>query len=455
VKFFLPKTLKTRIILILCAFFLLSHIISLIIYENNRDKTILLTEATDLAARIEGIVKLASGFPSEDREEILVAAETQFLAMFPETDLLKDIDCQSNTFSELMSEYLQQTFQAIPGVSADVCLREFDTSQLLSSEHSLRGFDVLVSINFPDSEPTVFHAVLPEGQSLLKDRVIIYLLVSIISALLIAWYLIRKTVGPLERLADAANSFGANIDAPSLDESGPAEVTLAANAFNRMQAHLQQLVHGQTEMLAAISHDLRSAITRLQLRTELLQNEAERDGLLRVIEDMGLMIQSVLDYIRGIDPTETPKKINITALVESLCEDLREEGYAVTFHGEDINYSRICRPAAFRRGLQNLIDNAIKYGVEARVSVHQQDNQFCISVQDSGQGIPEDQLELALKPFYRLEKSRNAATGGIGLGLSVAVNVFRAHGGTLILSNLPAGGLEAKVTFAPEASRDK
>lgn len=446
-----PKTLKARATLILCGIFLLSHGVSLLIYEVNRDKTVVLTEATDLAARIVGIVNLARSFPGEDRQRILAAAETQFLATFPMSTSLEDVACQENEFSARMAEHFREAFRNLAGYDAAVCVRSLslENASLLQRP---AGFDVLVSVSFPDGQKSAFHAVLPEGRSLIQESVVLYLIFVAVMALLVAWYMIRKAVAPLEQLADAADKIGVNIDSPAIDENGPYEVALAARAFNRMQARLGRLVHGQTEMLAAISHDLRSAVTRLQLRAELLENTRDREGLLRVVKDMRLMIQSVIDFVRGHDPNEEPRRINMTALVESLCEDLREEGYPVSYESDEEPHPLLCRPTALRRGVHNLIDNAIKYGGSAKVSILRESDDLVIRVWDSGPGIPEDKLESVLRPFYRLEKSRSQDTGGVGLGLAISQNIVQAHGGLFTLCNLKAGGLEARIRLPINAA---
>lgn len=442
-NYLFPKTLKAQTILILCGVFIISHAISFVIYESNREKTVLLTEATDLAARIVGIVTLADSFPNEDRLQILAAAETQFLATFPKTDELNDLACQHNSFSARMSAYLSQAFAPVPGIFSEVCLREFSSTKLVPFVNSQHGFDVLITINFPDGEQTVFHAFLPEGESLLRDSVLIYLFVSFFFALLIAGYLIKKTIFPLERLAQAADEIGVGNDTVQLQEHGPQEVVKAARAFNQMQTRIKRLAHAQTGMLTAISHDLRSAVTRLQLRTELLTKDDEREGMMRVVKDMGSMIQSVLDFVRGVDPSEPLKKMDLVTLVESLCEDLCGEGYPLTYASKPVETTQAwhisCRPVAFRRALQNVIDNAIKYGESAQLTTEIENGQFVISIEDKGPGIPEEQLKNVLKPFFRLEKSRNSDTGGIGLGLSIANNIVREYGGKIEVRNLQQG----------------
>lgn len=443
----LPRTLKARAIVIFFSVFILSQFASLALFERNRDRTVMLAEATDLADRIIGIVNLANSFPAADRQQILAAAETQFLTMFPEIVSIQEVACEVNDFSMLMSERITAAFDKIPGVDAEICVRDLEAPGFFSGTSTMKGFDVLVFVNFPDNEETVFHTILPEGTSLLKDIVMLYILLVGCVALLMGWYLIVKSTAPLERLAKAADEIGANIDKSPMDERGPLEVSRAAQAFNRMQERLARLIHGQTEMLAAISHDLRSAVTRLQLRVELLNDAQERDGLLRVVGDMRWMIQSVLDFVRGHDPQEPARMVNITALVESLCEDLRDEGFSVDYIGGETALNLKCPATALRRGLHNLIDNAIKYGGSAQVALFPDKDQVVIRVEDNGPGIPENHLEAVFQPFFRLDPSRSQKTPGIGLGLAIARNIVASMGGTLVLRNRREGGLAAEMRF--------
>lgn len=444
-RYLLPETLKSRAILILSGLFVLSHTVSLLLYEANRDQTIVLTEATDLAERIIGIVNLAHSLPAEDRPNILAAAETQFLTTFPEVVPLDQVACQETDFSAQLLQHMEAAFQQLPAYQFDVCVRSLQASPLFFRATPRSGFDLLVSIQFPNRDQATFHAVLPDDSSLFRDSVLIYLLIATALALVIAWYLILKVVTPIERLALAAEKIGLDLDAPPLEERGTREVTIAARAFNKMQTRLQRLIHGQTQMLAAISHDLRSAVTRLELRGELLKDGAEREGLLRVTKDMRQMVQSVLDFVRGHDTLEESRNTNLTALVESLCEDLRDEGFALDYQTDAQPHVLRCRPAALRRAIQNLIDNAVRYGDSVHLSFFQQQGDLVIAVDDNGPGIPDQQLREVFKPFYRLEPSRNPNTGGVGLGLAIAQNIVHAHGGELLLTNREAGGLRAEI----------
>ena len=441
-------TLRARALLVLTSIFILSHVVSLIIYEANRHETVILTEATDLADQIIGIVDLAEQFPEADREQILAAAQTQFLSMHPGIEIPAQQICEQNEFSERISGRLNDRYRDITMLSTTVCVRDMHDAPDGPPSDNSAGFEALVSISFPDGGQAIFQARLPDAPSLFLDIALVYILLVGIVSLIVAWNLISRVLVPLGQLASAADEIGSNLNAPALSEDGPAEVASAARAFNRMQDRLRRLVKGQTDMLAAVSHDLRSTATRLQLRSELLENEQEREGMLRVVSDMRAMIESVLDFVRGIDPNEKPRKTNLLALLESLCEDLKEEGYPLEYEFDDFNATLLCHPTALRRCFQNIIDNAVKYGGNTRIYCYENDGQLLVRFDDDGPGVAEVELPNLTQPFYRLEHSRNRDSGGVGLGLAIAQNIAQSHGGTLLISNRKPQGLRVEVLLA-------
>jgi signal transduction histidine kinase len=257
---------------------------------------------------------------------------------------------------------------------------------------------------------------------------------------------VRWVTRPLSLLAGAAEGLGRDIHRAPLPESGPQEVRHAARAFNTMQARLTRYVEDRTRMVSAISHDLRTAITRLRLRTELLEDPAPRAGLLRDLDEMQRMTSTALDFLRGLEEQEKIQPLDLNALLESLKAEAEDLGREVDVQAP-ASAPYPTRPLALKRCLANLLDNAIKYGGRARVILDDGAAQVRIRIADDGPGIPEDELEKVFEPFYRLEVSRSRETGGSGLGLSIARNVARAHGGDLVLRNRPEGGLEAVLTL--------
>jgi signal transduction histidine kinase len=251
---------------------------------------------------------------------------------------------------------------------------------------------------------------------------------------------VRQATRPLQQLARAADLLGRDLDAPPLAELGPTETRHAAQAFNRMQARIKRLVDERSRALAAVSHDLRTPLTRLRLRTELVEDEKLRDQMAADLETMATMLDATLDYLRGLQASEAARPIDINALLASLSGDALVTGRRISIEGTALApYS--ARLSALRRALQNLIDNAIKYGSCAHLRVHDDANELRIAVEDEGPGIAPQELERVTEPYYRPDASRNSATGGLGLGLSIVKDIALLHGGDLLLANRTQGGL--------------
>jgi signal transduction histidine kinase len=259
---------------------------------------------------------------------------------------------------------------------------------------------------------------------------------------LTAWIAARWLSHPIKRMAQAAGELGKNLDNPSLDEtSGPSEVRQASVVFNQMQAHIKQQIAERDRFLAAVSHDLRTPLTRLKLRVEKLDAPDMQADIRRDIDEMAAMIDATLDYLRGDGQPEPRCLLDVSALVHSLAENATERGEIVTVSGSAKPI--MVQSMALQRCLNNLIENAIRYGNRADVHLDDSADMLIISVHDAGQGIPEEQLEAVFAPFHRLEESRSRHTGGVGLGLSIARDIAQKLGGDLSLKNAPGGGLIA------------
>jgi len=251
---------------------------------------------------------------------------------------------------------------------------------------------------------------------------------------------VRQATQPLQQLAQAADALGRDLDAPALLEVGPRETRRAAQAFNRMQARIKRLVSERSRALAAVSHDLRTPLTRLRLRAELVDDEKLRDQMGADLDAMAAMLDATLDYLRGLQSSEAVRPIDINALLASMSEDALVLGRQIRIEGQALApYSG--RLSNLRRALQNLIDNAIKYGGGAHLRVQDDATELRIMVEDAGPGIAPPELTRVTEPYYRLDASRNSATGGVGLGLSIAKDIALLHGGDLVLANRAQGGL--------------
>ncbi|CAM5767085.1 Adaptive-response sensory-kinase SasA [Labrys miyagiensis] len=263
-----------------------------------------------------------------------------------------------------------------------------------------------------------------------------------------AWFAVRLAIRPLVGLARAADALDPSRKAPRLAETGPVEVAYAAVAFNAMRDRISHYLEERVQILAAISHDLQTPITRMKLRAEVAEDGPIKDKLLQDLGEIERLVREGVAYARSAHGnTEKPSRIDIASFVESLVFDYQDTGKAVTL-GSRLQATVLTRPHALRRVLSNLVDNALKFGDEATVAMEKDDKgAVVIRILDRGPGIPEHQLEAVLQPFFRLEQSRNRQTGGTGLGLAIAHQLAQAVGGSLRLRNREDGGLSAEVTL--------
>ena len=219
---------------------------------------------------------------------------------------------------------------------------------------------------------------------------------------------------------------------------------MAMRAFNRMQERLRRFNDDRTRMIAAMSHDLRTPLTRLRLRAELVEDHDQQQKMLADLDMMGRMIESVLSFAPDDTEHESRSLVDLSALVEGICQDADDAGGPVTFSGpRGVTIS--CRPTAMRRAISNLVGNAVKYGRSSTVSLIPEADRAVVTVEDEGPGIPRSEREKVFEPFYRIESSRDPDTGGVGLGLSVARSIIWEHGGDIVLSNRKGGGLSVRL----------
>ena len=318
-----------------------------------------------------------------------------------------------------------------------------------------------------EAAPTqlVMEMALPDGKWLVvtnsdyvlegPSRLLFVLLISL--ALLIAALSVwtaRWLARPISAFAAAAERFGASSEAIPLAESGPRELRTAIRTFNQMQERLRRFISDRTLMVAAMSHDLKTPLTRIRLRAEVIGGGTQQAKILADIDEMTNMIESTLAFAREDAKREAPLLVDLAALVESVCENAIDTGFDVEMSSARQVLLVTCRPIAVSRAVANLIDNAIKYGGRARVTIGRLADRAVVTIDDDGPGIPEEEREKVFAPFYRLESSRNRDTGGVGLGLAVARNSAREHGGDLTLGANERGGLHARLELPAIEARE-
>ncbi|WP_020655703.1 ATP-binding protein [Massilia niastensis] len=257
----------------------------------------------------------------------------------------------------------------------------------------------------------------------------------------LAYVVARMTTRPLKQLAQAAQDLGQDINRAPLDLTGASEIRQASAAFNAMQARLRQYIFQRTQMLAAITHDLQTPLTRMRLRLEKVSDAELQERLIGDLSAMQEMVREGLVLARSMDTTAPMQMLDLDSLLEAVCADASDAGQQVELEGK-ASMALLGRPLDLRRCLGNLIDNAVKYGREARVCVDRINGAARVRIRDRGPGIPQGELVRVFDPFYRVETSRSRASGGTGLGLTIARNIAEHHGGSIALANHPEGGLE-------------
>jgi signal transduction histidine kinase len=260
----------------------------------------------------------------------------------------------------------------------------------------------------------------------------------------VIWFALSRLIGPLHRLAAAADRLGLGEDVAEIAPTGPEELRRLTTAFNAMQARLTRMIAEHTRMLAALGHDLRSPLTAMRVRVEMVDDDETRERLIATLDEMQEMVEATLAFARGVASSEATETVDPAKFLRALIDDIAETGGTVTLDATPGSALRL-RPHALRRALRNVIDNALRYGGRAAVRLERVGGTARITVSDDGPGIPEADLERVFEPFVRLETSRSRETGGSGLGLAIARTIIHAHGGDIRLANRPEGGLTATI----------
>lgn len=294
----------------------------------------------------------------------------------------------------------------------------------------------------------------PPHPPLLHPGLLLDIGVRLAALMLAAWIGARWLSQPIRRLAAAAQELGRDIHQPPLPEDGTAECREASRVFNQMQAQIRLQLSERDRFVAAVSHDLRTPLTRLRLRAEALADREEQRSFGQDIVEMDEMIRATLDYLQGAADAEAFVPLDLEALLHSMADDSQACGHAVNVsgHAEPL----LAQISALRRCISNLVQNAVRYGGLANIRLLDAADHVCIEISDNGPGIPEAELNKVMAPFYRLEGSRNRHTGGVGLGLSIAHDIARKHHGRLTLTNGVRAGLVAilelpRLATAPQA----
>lgn len=448
-----PKGLTGQIILVALAGLILIQLLSIQIYRTDREEALGFVNSRNAMQRIISVVRLLSLSPPSLYDEILKASRSETLLLRLSDEPLQP-DNRSPRFEQLVRSRLNYPSGLTVEISAEL---KQDSQRSKAWEHHARmmrdrkgppprDMRLYGSIELPQGGWLQFSSLVDKeaGSWSWQTTLNLMLVASLVIGLMVL--LFRRATRPLKQLAANADRLGRGEDIDPLKEEGPIEVRESIQAFNRMHTRLARFVQDRTRMLAAISHDLRTPITSLRLRTEFLADGEDKERIQQTLQQMEQMLAATLSFAREEGQQEATRELDLVSLLESLCDDYADTGQPVTCLAEG-KQVYACRANTLRRVLQNLIGNAIKYAGSAEVSLERTRDELLIRVCDNGPGIDEEHLEDVFKPFVRLDEARNTESGSVGLGLSIARTLVHQHGGELTLQNRPQGGLEARISL--------
>jgi signal transduction histidine kinase len=472
-----PRTLFGQLLLVLTAGLLVAQLLSAAINVAERERLVSGSYGQQGAQRMADVVRLLDSLGEPERQALVAVLRAPPLVLsLQATASLRDADeagaasWQAQGFAVRLQAALGDDrplhVLAIEPVDRGARRGDDDAMRGMADRPGLRrggmhgsghgpaaawggAARLQVEVRLQDGRWARFDSRLPEAPQALPWRLALTLAVLLASVLALSYGAVRWVVRPLQRLTDAAQALGQDLHSPPLAETGPVEVQRAARAFNTMQQRLAAFVDERTRMLTALSHDLKTPLTRMRLRADLMDDEDQRQRFEADLKEMEAMVTQTLDFMRGLGGHEPSQPLDLMVLLTALQRDHQAMGRTVAVDGPaQLPVQAV--PSLLRRALNNLIDNAVLYGERATVRVEQTATHVLLHIEDAGPGVPGSELERVFEPFHRLEASRNRATGGTGLGLGIARNVARLHGGDVVLHNRPEGGLDAVLSLLRE-----
>jgi signal transduction histidine kinase len=462
-----PRSMRFQTSAIIVVAFLLSHLAGFVIYTIDRKDALRMTEAIDLAERAAGVSRLLRDLPENARDDTVRFSDSRAFRVWTSPQSAFSMIDPSTDERDVLA-YLRSQVPRIQNHEMRVRLLEdarsvqappFDPTNRVGSPPTAfddveQGPSLGIAIRHAEGEWLNFLGALSTPPSLLPELFVANAMSAIVGLALVAFWLVKRVTTPLAELAQAAERLGRNLFSEPLPEKGPEEVAVAARAFNRMQKRLVELIRNRTELLATISHDLRTPLTQVRLRLEMMPPSKERDRSLKSLDDVTETIGTFLSYAGAAHGSEEITRVDLGTLVASICDDLADCGDPVSYTVEDGVLVR-CKRLAMKRAVTNLIDNAVRHGGCARINVEREKGMAVVRVDDDGPGVPEPEMEAVFRPFYRCgaRSKTGGGTGGTGLGLAIAQAVAEDHGGAIKISNRADSGFRAELLIPVDGGK--
>jgi len=461
-KRLIPETLVGRTILVLLLGLVLSQLAVVLVFSLNHSELTARLGGQQVAERIAQAVQIVNRTPNGQRlDTVMAMGDPGFRIGWgaePVVRLGREADAEDGQDALQLHAHLQAHLESREILVRAMSRRSerFASSDFPSPNSGPNsgpspgpGFvspeghrELLVAVRLDDNSWLNFVTHMAPHESFLHVPFLVPLLVGLLVLVVLSVLAVRTAAQPLAVMEAAAQRLGRDVYAPPVPVSGPREVRSAASAFNEMQMRLRRFIDDRTQMVAAISHDLRTPITRLKLRAEFIDDEEQRAKVLADLDEMEAMIASTLAFARDDAAREMRQPFDLAEMLQDLCGE-----FASVYDGPDhllVNAG----PLSLKRTFANLLGNAKKYAGSSCLTLERRGGDHVVAIlDDDGPGIPETEMEKVFAPFYRVEASRNRETGGTGLGLAVARSAVRAHGGDIALANRPEGGLRITVTL--------
>lgn len=447
-----PDTIFARTLLVLLIGLTVSHGLSMAFYFTDRSSALRFTGGQHVAERIATIKNILDDATQAEQTRIIQLANDPTFRI-TRSEIGPFIDDQQNPdwHERLLHDAI---LVHLGGLGAqDLRIRHVESAVAApqNAEGSetagapLSGETLAISLPLKNGRWLNIATSIEASENFWSFRLALSTAIMLLAVVTLTGLVVHHLTRPLRTFAEAAQQLGTDVRASPLPEQGPREVRQVIRAFNEMQRRIRRFVDDRTQMLAAIAHDLGTPITRMRLRAEFVEDQEQQMKMLADLDDMGKMVSSFLSFARGEAISEPRVKVDLKSLLQRVSDDTTDAGHSITFHTDGEVEPYDCKPSALRRAVANLIDNAVKFGGEAEVSLERDKKYILIWIDDLGPGIPESARDEVFQPFRRLETSRSKETGGTGLGLTAARTIIRAHGGDITLSNRQEGGLRAEI----------
>jgi signal transduction histidine kinase len=438
-----PGSLAARTAVVLLVGLAIVQVAGLTIHALDRLDVQRLGQARDLAVRVVGLYRTMALTDAPRRASVLAELH-RGPDLVPELSASPpDVDMPQMPTPE--QRLLRINMNLVPLGGPQLRWREL----IVFGGHSWH--QAVIGMRLPDGEWLNVKAQLEPLRPWHSPTFLVAFVLMTAAAAVLTLWAVRRLTAPVRTLAQAAEALGRDVNAPPLPEDGPTEVATAAVAFNTMAARIRRFVEDRTELLSAIGHDLRTPITRLKLRAEFVEDDEQRGKILADLEELEAMVSATLAFGRDARTTEPVSHLDLAELLRTILDEAGDANPDVV---DELNYEGPAhltvqaRSLALKRVFVNLVANAVNYGGSATVRLLDANNRtVVVEVEDDGPGIPPGELDRVFEPFHRGEPSRNRETGGVGLGLPIARNIMRAHGGDVTLANRPSGGAKATVTL--------